>query len=110
MIERKTSLFLVIPVKNKTHGSILKAVKKQMSRRQGHIGEIFKTITADSGTEFADLSSAEGMASMRMYFAHPYTFCGKGSVERPNGLIRKFLPKGHRIDEYSPEEISDNEL
>ena len=59
MKEWKTRLFLVVPVKDKTHGSILEAVKKQMSRWQGHIGGIFKAITADSGSEFADLSSVE---------------------------------------------------
>ena len=40
----------------------------------------------------------------------PYISCEKGPVERHNGLIRRFIPKGHRIDEYSPEEISDIEL
>jgi IS30 family transposase len=33
-----------------------------------------------------------------VYYAHPYTSCDKGSVERHNGLIRRYIPKGDRMD------------
>ncbi len=42
-------------------------------------------------------------------FAHLYTSCEKGSVERHNGLIRRFIPKGKRIDQFSTQAIADVE-
>ena len=44
-----------------------------------------------------------------VYYAHPYTSCDKGSVERHNGLIRRFIPKGKRIDDFTCQQISDVE-
>lgn len=41
------------------------------------------------------LSELEDLSKTLVYFAHPYTSCEKGSVERHNGLIRRFIPKGN---------------
>ena len=35
------------------------------------------------------------------------TYCEKGSVERHNGLIRRFIPKGKRIDQFDVRAIID---
>ena len=78
----------------------------QMSIYSEHVSEVFKTITTDNGSEFASLSSLEEIADTLIYYAHPYSSYEKGTVERHNGLIRRFIPKGHRIDEYSPEDIA----
>lgn len=40
-----------------------------------------------------------------MFYAHPYTAGERGSNERHNGLIRRFLPKGRRIEECSTEDV-----
>lgn len=56
------------------------------------------------------LSELEDLSKTLVYFAHPYTSCEKGSVERHNGLIRRFIPKGKRIDSYSDEQISQIEI
>ncbi len=42
--------------------------------------EVFKTITSDNGSEFADLSRLEDKG-IGIYFTHPYTSCEKGTVE-----------------------------
>ena len=62
-----------------------------------------------NGSEFADLSELEKMADTLVYYAHPYTSCDKGTVERHNGLIRRFIPKGKRIDDFTGQQISDVE-
>ena len=66
-----------------------------------HFGAVFITITTDNGSEFADLSSLEKAAETLVYYAHPYTSCDKGPVERRNGLIRRFIPKWKRIEKTS---------
>ena len=76
----------------------------------GHWDDIFKTITTDNGSEFSLLSGLEELSKTLAYFAHPYTSCKKGSVERHNGLIRRFIPKGRRIDSYSDEQICQIEV
>ena len=56
------------------------------------------------------LSGLEELSKTLVYFAHPYTSCEKGSVERHNGLIRRFIPKGKRITRYSDEQIAEIEV
>ena len=109
MAERKTRQFWAIPIQNRTPSCVLTAIQKQMMLYSEHVNEVFKAITTDNGSEFADLVSLEKLTNTLVYFAHPYTACEKGTVERHNELIRRFIKKGHRIDEYSPEQISDIE-
>ncbi|MBQ2286048.1 MAG: IS30 family transposase, partial [Clostridia bacterium] len=36
---------------------------------------------------------------------HPYTSCEKGTVECHNRMLRRFIPKGKSIDDYTADEI-----
>ena len=110
LAERKTRNFFMIPIPDKKPESVMAALQDHMSTYGEHMADVFKTITTDNGSEFSQLSSLEDLSGTLVYFAHPYMSCEKGTVERHNGLIRRFIPKGHRIDEYSPEQISDIEL
>ena len=80
------------------------------SQYSEHWNDICKTITTDNGSEFSMLSELEGLRKTLVYFAHPYTSCEKASVERHNGLIRRFIPKGKRIESYSDEQIAQIEV
>ena len=40
-----------------------------------------------------------------MYFTHPYSSFEKGTNERHNGIIRRFILKGKRISNYDVNEI-----
>lgn len=62
---------------------------------------IFKSITTDNGSEFADLSNLEQVSKTLVYYAHPYTFCNKGSVKGRIELIRRYIPKGDCMDKCS---------
>lgn len=109
LIERKTREFMVIPLANKGADTVYKAFLKLQSQYSEHFNEVFKTITTDNGSEFADLSKLETMSETLVYYTHPYTSCEKGSVERHNGLIRRFIPKGKRIDQLPIQVIADVE-
>ena len=78
-------------------------LQKQYSE---HWNDIFKTITTDNGSEFTDLANLEEVSKTLIYFAHPYTSCDKGTVEKHNGLIRRFIPKGDYIHNYPRDEPS----
>ena len=82
---------------NKSAKSVMTAFETLMDGYGEHFEAVFKTITTDNGSEFAALSSLEKAAETLVYYAHPYTSCDKGSVERHNGLIRRFILKGKRI-------------
>ena len=109
LVERKSREFLMFPIADKTSECVMKAIKQLQETYSEHFSEVFKTITTDNGSEFADLSELEKMADTLVYYSHPYTSCDKGSVERHNGLIRRFIPKGKQIDDFTCQQISDVE-
>jgi len=109
MLERKSREFLMIPLANKEASTIIEAFLSLRSQYSEHFDEVFKTVTTDNGSEFANLSQLESVAKTLVYYAHPYSSYEKGSVERHNGLIRRFIPKGMRIDQLSTQAIADVE-
>jgi IS30 family transposase len=109
LAERKSREFLMLPIAGKTSECVMKAIQHLQETYSERFSEIFKTITTDNGSEFANLSELEKMADTLVYYAHPYTSCDKGTVERHNGLIRRFIPKGKRIDDFTSQQISDVE-
>lgn len=110
LIERKTRNLQVIRLLDKTADSVLAAFENMKKELGDRFSDVFKTITTDNGSEFARLSELEIGTQTKVYFAHPYSSWEKGSIENHNGLIRRFLPKGRRIDSYSPEDILAAEL
>ena len=96
MIERKTREYWMIRIPGRDPNGVMNALSTVRSQFEEHWNDIFKTITIDNGSEFSTLSDLETLSKTLVYFAHPYTSCEKGSVERHNGLIRRFIPKGKR--------------
>ena len=103
--ERMSREFLILRIPDKTSVSVMQAFKELQRQYGEHWNNIFKTITTDNGSEFADLSNLEKASNTLVYYAHPYTSCDKGTVERHNGLIRRFIPKGEAIANYSLQDI-----
>ena len=58
------------------------------------------TITADNGSEFSDLAE-KFQKVMGIYFTHPYSSWERGTNENHNGIIRRWIPKGTSIEDYS---------
>lgn len=42
---------------------------------------------------------------LRVYFTHPYSSCEKGTNECHNRMLRRFIPKGKSISDYTAYEI-----
>ena len=49
-------------------------------------------------------------ADALVYYTHPYTSCEKGTNERHNGIIRRFIPKRKRISDFGVDYISGIEM
>ena len=66
--------------------------------------EVFKTITADNGSEFERLSELEEYG-VGVFYAHPYSSWERPQNERHNRMFRRYIPKGISIDNYSAQQI-----
>ena len=100
----------MIKIEDKTSVSVMKEFDKLREFYGPKWNRIFKSITTDNGSEFADLSNLEQVSKTLVYYAHPYTFCNKGSVEGRIELIRRYIPKGDRMDKCSAEDIAKIEV
>jgi transposase, IS30 family len=105
LTERKTRNEIVFKLPDHTSDSVVKALDK-LERECGTelFRKLFKTITVDNGTEFAD---AEGIAASiagsgtkrtKVYYCHPYSSWERGSNEVTNKMIRRKVPKGTNFD------------
>ncbi|WP_236173904.1 IS30 family transposase, partial [Lactobacillus delbrueckii] len=80
LCERKTRQFFMIKIEmikieDKTSASVMKAFDKLREHYGSKWNQIFKSITTDNGSEFADLSDLEQVSKTLVYYAHPYTSC-----------------------------------
>lgn len=71
--ERKTRRFFMIKIEDKTSASVMKEFDKLCEFYGPKWNRIFKSITTDNGSEFADLSNLEQVSKTLVYYAHPYT-------------------------------------
>lgn len=110
MIERKTREYWMIRIPSCDPNGVMEALRDVRSQYDEHWDDVFKTITTDNGSEFSLLSGLEDLSNTLVYFAHPYTSCEKGSVERHNGLSTDSFPKGCRIDSFTNEQICQIEV
>ena len=110
LLERKTRQLSIIRLPDKSAESVLNAFEKMRADLGAPYSKVFRTITTDNGSEFSRLSELENGTETKVYFTHPYTSCEKGSIENHNGLLRRFIPKGKRIADYSNEDLLTVEL
>jgi IS30 family transposase len=104
--ERKTRKELIRKIPNQSSESIMNALQTLAIDAGDLFSTVFKSITADNGSEFAELSNLEEITGTKIYFAHPYTSSERGTNERHNGLIRRFIPKGKSLLNYSIDNIA----
>jgi IS30 family transposase len=104
--ERKTRKFIVRKIADKSASAVMAEIDKLREECGERFSAVFKTITGDNGSEFANLSDIENETDTTIYFTHPYSSFEKGTNERHNGLIRRFLPKGTRMADCSLDTIA----
>lgn len=104
LIEKKTENYLAIRIPGKSSAAVMAAMKVLRDEYGDRFGQVFKTITVDNGSEFADFAQVAQWGA-EVYFAHPYTSWERPQNERHNGLFRQYIPKGVSIEQFSDEEI-----
>jgi IS30 family transposase len=64
-----------------------------------------KTLTFDNGSEFTDHQRLVKSHQLKTYFCDAYASWQKGGVENANGILRRFVPKGSKAQDYTQEQI-----
>lgn len=101
--ERLTRYQIIIKITGKNEAAV-KETMEHLSKDNPTFPKLFKSITADNGSEFAGLAEAlQGLSDI--YFAHPYSSWERGTNEKHNGILRRFIPKGKSLKDYSNDQI-----
>ena len=105
LVERKTRKSIWVKADDHTADSVQAAIERVFRYFGSMAPSVFKTVTADNGSEFTRLAelSAQGTS---VYFTHPYSSWEKGTNECHNKLLRRFIPKGVSMAGYSAEDIA----
>ena len=67
------------------------------------------TITSDNGRENAYHEVVSDQMGVEYYFCHPYSSWEKGSIENSFKRVRRYIPKGMDISEFTQEQIQEIE-
>ena len=92
LLEKKTENYLAVRIPEKTSEAVMAAMEMLKAEYGDRFAQVFKTITVDNGSEFADFAQCESWGA-QVFFAHPYTSWERAQNERHNGLFRAFVPK-----------------
>jgi len=97
LTERKTRYELIFLLDSKDSEAVKEVFMKPKNNYGELFGEVFRSVTADNGSEFSELSSILESLGSKAYFAHSYSSWERGSNEKQNGVIRRFIPKGKSV-------------
>lgn len=106
LLERQTRKYILVKIAGKTAAAVMDGFEKVRKYFGSRFSDVFKSITTDNGSEFAELSKLEEYSKTLVYYAHPYSSWEKGSNERHNRLVRRFIAKGERISDYGIDAIA----
>jgi transposase, IS30 family len=104
MVERLTGFYLTLRIPEKTCDGVGDAMQELYSTFGDRFPQIFRTITTDNGSEFAAFSQMEAYGT-EVYFAHPYSSWERPVNERTNRILRRFMPKGKSMSNYTDEQV-----
>lgn len=104
LVERLTGYYFSIRIDSKTTAGVAAAMEQLKAQYGDRFSQVFRSITTDNGNEFAAFSAFEALGT-DIYFAHPYSAWERPVNERTNRLLRRFIPKGRSIHDYTDEQI-----
>ena len=110
LTERLTRKEIIKPIKTQSAGEVVKALNRIEYKFGRKFKSIFKTITVDNGTEFSNCQGIEksiyGKGNRtKVYYCHPYSSWDRGTNERINREIRRLIPKGTNLAQFTEKQI-----
>lgn len=104
LTERKSRKEIIRKIKGKTVKAVHRCLKR-LKKEIPYFDQVFRSITADNGSEFAQLYELGAELGVDVYYAHPYSSWERGQNENTNRLIRRWIPKGSMIKRYTKSKI-----
>jgi IS30 family transposase len=98
--ERKSRYVFLRKVRHKTTDIVERTLVEMIRPLQN-----FRSLTLDNDIAFVHHEKISKEIGIPLFFCHPYASWEKGGVENSNRFIRRWIPKGADIAEWSDEEI-----
>lgn len=109
--ERATRKEIIVKIPDGKAISVIRALDKLERKMGANFSRVFRSITCDNGSEFADHEDIERSARQKgtmrttLYYCHPYTASERGTNENINRMIRRHFPKGTNFDLVTPGQV-----
>lgn len=103
LVERKTRFEKLFKIKGQRASEVDHTLKTFIASLKGLAPSLFKSVTSDNGSEFANLSQLSKETAV--YFCHPYASFERGTSENQHKIIRRFLPKHQSLKKVKKAQI-----
>ena len=103
LVERKTRFEKIFKIAGQRADAVDQTLQSFIQSLKGLDSQIFKTVTSDNGSEFANLSHLSEETDV--YFCHPFASFERGTSENQHKIIRRFLPKHQSLKEVSDRQV-----
>lgn len=108
--ERLTRKEIIFKMESQKCVNVISCLNKLELRFGRKFKQVFKSITMDNGSEFADYIGIEKSIYGKgkrttTYYCHPYCSSERGTNERLNREIRRLIPKGSNLSKYTDADI-----
>jgi IS30 family transposase len=103
LVERHSRYVMLAKISDRKSESVVSALIKQAKKLPN---ELYKSLTLDRGSEFADHPRLKLEANVDVYFCDPSSPWQRGSNENTNRLLRQYFPKGTDLSVHSQAKLS----
>lgn len=103
LVERHSRYVMLAKISDRKSESVVSAMIKQAKKLPD---ELYKSLTLDRGSEFADHTRLKVEANVDVYFCDPSSPWQRGSNENTNRLLRQYFPKGTDISLHSQAKLN----
>jgi IS30 family transposase len=103
LVERHSRYVMLAKISDRKSESVVSALIKQAKKLPN---ELYKSLTLDRGTEFANHRRFQLETNIDVYFCDPNSPWQRGSNENTNRLLRQYFPKGTDLSVHSQAKLS----
>jgi IS30 family transposase len=101
LVERKSGYALIAKVNNKTSELVSSAIYNKLEG----IAPVVKTLTFDTGKEFAEHARIDQSLKSTAYFVEPFASWQRGSNENFNDFLYQYIPKKRPLSTLTDKEL-----